>query len=90
MAADLLDKLLYMFGHMTLGKQLDEMGPFDLKFRLIGGRRNIYLWILLLGFWSGFALQALAISCVWALCTAAVHSVRFTYHVTTRQQTAVT
>lgn len=89
MVADLLDKLLYMFSRMILGKQLDEMGPFDLKFRLIGGRRNIYLWILIVGFWSGWALPAFAISCVWSLCTAAIHSVRFVYHVTQRQRTAV-
>ncbi|MDH3600776.1 MAG: CDP-alcohol phosphatidyltransferase family protein, partial [Candidatus Tectomicrobia bacterium] len=85
MASDLLDKLLYMTGHLTLGKQLDELGPFDRRFRLIAGRRNIYLWMFIVGFWSGFPLQALTVACVWALCTAAMHSVRLAYHLMHRQ-----
>ena len=85
MAGDLLDKLLYMTGHLTLGKQIDEMGTFDRQFRLIGGRRNIYLWIFLVGFWSGVPFQAFTIACIWALCTAAIHSVRLVYHLSQRQ-----
>ncbi len=88
MAADLLDKLLYMLGHILLGKQLDELGCFDRRFRLLGGRRNVYLWILLLGFWAGFPPQALIVSCGWALCTLTVHSMRFVYHL--RRQHLVT
>jgi phosphatidylglycerophosphate synthase len=84
MAGDLLDKLLYMTGHLTLGKQLDELGTVDRRFRLIAGRRNIYLWMFILGFWGGFPLQALSAACLWALCTAAVHSVRLAYHLVHR------
>ena len=72
MAGDLLDKLLYMTGHLTLGKQLDELGPFDRQFRLIAGRRNIYLWMFILGFWGGLPLQALT-PCA---CLGAGHGVR--------------
>lgn len=85
MAGDLLDKLLYMTGHLRLGKQLDELGPFDRRFRLIAGRRNIYLWVFILGFWGGLPLQALTVACVWALGTASVHSVRLAYHLMRRQ-----
>jgi phosphatidylglycerophosphate synthase len=85
MAGDLLDKLLYMTGHLRLGKQLDELGPFDRRFRLIAGRRNIYLWMFILGFWGDLPLQALTVACVWALGTASVHSVRLAYHLMRRQ-----
>ena len=53
MASDLLDNLLYYAGHVWFGKQLDELGPFDRSFRLIAGRRNIYAWMWLFGFWAG-------------------------------------
>lgn len=41
------------------GKQLDDWGPFERRFRLIGGRRNTFFWSLLpfaaLGaWWPGF------------------------------------
>jgi hypothetical protein len=31
------------------GKSISELGRFDRIFRLVGGRRNIYVWILALG-----------------------------------------
>ena len=31
------------------GKSISELGTFDRIFRLVGGRRNIYVWILVLG-----------------------------------------
>ena len=31
------------------GKSISELGTFDRIFRLVGGRRNIYVWILALG-----------------------------------------
>jgi phosphatidylglycerophosphate synthase len=43
------------------GRQLDDWGPFERSFRLVGGRRNTYFWTLLpfaaLGlWWPGFLL----------------------------------
>ncbi len=80
MASDVFDKLLYMWGHMVFGKQLDELGVFERRFRLIGGRRNVYLWFFLIGFGAGYPVPAFMIASVWALCTALIHSARFLYH----------
>jgi phosphatidylglycerophosphate synthase len=43
------------------GRQLDDWGPFERRFRLVGGRRNTFFWTLLpfaaLGlWWQGFLL----------------------------------
>ena len=84
MASDLLDNLLYYVGHVWLGKQLDELGPFDRGFRLIAGRRNMYVWMWLLGFWAGLPAQVFVAALVWALVTVVVHGVRLAYHVQRR------
>jgi 1L-myo-inositol 1-phosphate cytidylyltransferase / CDP-L-myo-inositol myo-inositolphosphotransferase len=41
------------------GRQLDDWGPFERRFRLIGGRRNTFFWSLLPfaafgAWWPGF------------------------------------
>jgi len=33
----------------TFGRTIDEMGAFDRALRLVGGRRNVYVWLLTLG-----------------------------------------
>jgi phosphatidylglycerophosphate synthase len=88
MACDLLDKLLHGVGRLYLGKQPEELGQFDRKFRRIGGRRNIYALMFLFGFWSGFPVHALVLALVWALLTVAVHSSRLVYHLGRRTATA--
>jgi phosphatidylglycerophosphate synthase len=81
MASDFLDNMLYYAGHVWFGQQLDELGSFDRNFRLIAGRRNIYVWMWLLGFWAGVPAQAFAAALVWAIVTIGVHGVRLAYHV---------
>jgi phosphatidylglycerophosphate synthase len=81
MASDVFDKLLYMWGHTAFGKHLDELSPFDRRFRLIGGRRNVYLWFFILGFWSGNPVPVFIAASLWALCTALVHCGRFLHHI---------
>jgi len=81
MLSDLLDNLLYYAGHVWLGKQLDELGPFDRGFRLIAGRRNIYAWMWMFGFWAGLPTYSFMAALAWALVTVGVHSVRLAYHV---------
>lgn len=90
MASDLFDKLLYMWGHNTFGKQLDELGPFERRFRLIGGRRNVYLWFFMLGFWSGNPTPVFIAASLWSLCTALIHSARFLHHLRHRDPRRVT
>jgi phosphatidylglycerophosphate synthase len=90
MASDMCDKLLYMWSHTVFGKQLDELGPFERRFRLIGGRRNVYLWFFILGFWFDSPLTAFFGASLWALSTVLVHSVRFLHHLRHRHLSEVT
>lgn len=80
MVSDLLDNVLYYLGQVWCGKQLDELGVFDRRFRLIAGRRNIYAWMFFFGFWAGRPVQIFVLALVWALITIGVHGVRLVYH----------
>jgi phosphatidylglycerophosphate synthase len=84
MVCGLLDNLLYYAGQVRLGKLLDELGPFDRGFRLIGGRRNIYAWMFVFGFWAGVAVPTLVATLLWAILTVIVHGSRLVYHVSRR------
>jgi phosphatidylglycerophosphate synthase len=83
-ACDFLDNMVYYLGQVFFGKQLDELGRFDRQFRLIGGRRNIYAWMFLIGFWSGFPVAAFLAAGLWAMVTLGVHGVRLGYHLSRR------
>ncbi len=89
MASDVFDKLLYMWGHTAFGKHLDELGPFERRFRLIGGRRNVYLWFFILGFWSAHPVPVFIAASLWALCTALVHGLRFLHHLRYRNPSGI-
>ena len=80
MLSDLIDNLLYYLGQLLHGKQLDELGMFDRRFRLIAGRRNIYAWMFMFGFWAGFPVQSFVAALVWALVTISIHGMRLVYH----------
>jgi len=84
MSSDLLDNLLYYLGQVLFSKQLDELGAFDRKFRLIAGRRNIYAWMFGFGFWAGLPVQTFVVTLVWSLITIVVHGFRLVYHVRQR------
>lgn len=53
----LAEALLGEFYRRFTGKQLDDAGPFERGFRLVGGRRNTFFWTLIpfgvLGMWYG-------------------------------------
>ena len=78
MVSDVLDNFPTMPG--VVGKQLDELGPFDRGFRLIAGRRNIYAWMWMFGFWARLPTHAFVAALAWAIVTVGVHSVRLAYH----------
>ncbi|HSX79560.1 MAG TPA: hypothetical protein VLQ80_13440, partial [Candidatus Saccharimonadia bacterium] len=80
MLSDLIDNLLYYLGQLLRGKQLDELSMFDRGFRLIAGRRNIYTWMFMFGFWAGFPVQIFVAALVWALVTIGIHGMRLVYH----------
>ena len=58
------------------GKSISELGRFDRIFRLVGGRRNIYVWILALGLILGAPSGAFKLIAWWEAVTAAVHLAR--------------
>jgi phosphatidylglycerophosphate synthase len=87
MVSDVLDNLLYGAGQALFHKQLDEMSPFDRRFRLIAGRRNIYSWMMFVGFWAGFPYAIFTAAFLWAVLTVVIHGIRLGYHLL-RQQVA--
>jgi hypothetical protein len=58
------------------GKSISELGPFDRIFRLVGGRRNIYVWILALGLIYGTPAGAFKLIAWWEAVTAAIQLAR--------------
>jgi phosphatidylglycerophosphate synthase len=58
------------------GKSISELGTFDRIFRLVGGRRNIYVWILALGLILGTVAGAFKLIAWWEAVTAAVQLAR--------------
>jgi len=58
------------------GKSISELASFDRIFRLVGGRRNIYVWILALGLILGTVTGAFKLIAWWEAVTAAVQLAR--------------
>jgi len=54
------------------GRSIDELGDFSRAVRLVGGRRNIYIWIFALGILFGTPVQAFILMAWWGAVTAAV------------------
>jgi phosphatidylglycerophosphate synthase len=48
--AEAVDGILKGSVYFTTGKVIDELGIFERIVRLVGGRRNVYIWILTAGF----------------------------------------
>jgi 1L-myo-inositol 1-phosphate cytidylyltransferase / CDP-L-myo-inositol myo-inositolphosphotransferase len=82
-AADALAKGSVLF---TYGKLIDELSPFDRLIRLVGGRRNIYIWILAVGVLWGNAATAFVVIAWWETVTAAVHIPRAIWAVWLRRR----
>lgn len=72
----LLDSGAYDLFRARRGYQLDEAATADRAFRLVGGRRNIYVFILIGGLAAGSPEYAFRIVVGWAGITAAIHWVR--------------
>ena len=56
----------------SCGRTIDEIGHFNRVVRLVGGRRNIYIWIFALGILFGIPDQAFKLMAYWAAVTTAV------------------
>jgi phosphatidylglycerophosphate synthase len=72
----LLDEFAKRRAKAATGRLLDDLTPFDRGFRLIAARRNIYVWILAIGFLLNAFPQSYAFICGWAAFSAAVHLMR--------------
>lgn len=83
-ACNLCDNVLGALFTHAKGKTLDEMSAFDQRFCLIGGRRGIYLLILLTGFLVGAPFGALQVVLGWAAVTAAIRAGRAVFHLLRR------
>jgi len=58
------------------GRQIHDHRAFDRGFRLVAGRRNIYVLVLVIGWLAGRLDLALLLSLGWGAVTAAVYLVR--------------
>jgi len=74
--SDTVDNILYTLAGKWYGKSIDLFSTFDKSFRRIGGRRNIYCAMFIIGFLLGFPLQTFIAAAIWAAVTTAVHFVR--------------
>ncbi|MBA3608709.1 MAG: CDP-alcohol phosphatidyltransferase family protein [Chthoniobacterales bacterium] len=63
------------------GRTIDEIGDFNRVVRLVGGRRNIYVWLLAVGILFGAAAEAYKIVTWWGALTAAVQVPRAAFTV---------
>jgi hypothetical protein len=59
--------------YFTTGQVIDELGPFERFVRLVGGRRNIYVWILTIGFLFGAPAKAFIFMAWLQVATAILH-----------------
>ncbi len=58
------------------GRTLDELGDFNRIVRLIGGRRNVYIWMFALGLVLGLAAETFVAMALWAAISATVQVIR--------------
>jgi phosphatidylglycerophosphate synthase len=74
--SDTADNIFYALAGKWYGKSIDLFSPFDAAFRRIAGRRNIYVFMFIIGFLLGYRLQIFAVAAIWAAVTATIHGVR--------------
>ncbi len=73
--------------YFTTGKLIDALGTFERLVRLIGGRRNVYVWILTVGFLFGAPAKAFVMMTLLQTATAAVHLPRVLWTLFRSRQT---
>jgi hypothetical protein len=71
---DLTDTLAYAAMDVWWGVSLDNANPWLTRFRMIGGRRNIYNWLFLFGFYLGSPGHTFYFTSAWAGITASIHA----------------
>jgi phosphatidylglycerophosphate synthase len=76
LAGNLLDEVAYTLSDPWLGRSLDLLSPVDGAFRLVAGRRNIYVYILIAGALLGSLWGAFVVCALWAVVTGLAHAAR--------------
>ena len=71
--AEGLDGLVKLGTKRRLGRLIDDATPFLRRVRLVGGRRNVYAWIMATGALLGTPAAAYRLLPFWQGATAAVH-----------------
>ena len=86
LAADLVERGVRRRVKRTTGRDLDTIAPVDRLLRLVGGRRNIYVWILGAGVLLGRAGESYVVLCLWGAVTAALHLTRAAWILSARRR----
>jgi len=73
LVAETVDGLAKASVYFTTGQVIDELGAFERFVRLVGGRRNVYVWILTIGFLLGAPAKAFVVMAWLQVATAIVH-----------------
>jgi phosphatidylglycerophosphate synthase len=74
--SDVVDRYAKRIAKQRTGRNLDDVAPIDRFVRLIGGRRNVYIWILAVALAVGAGDESFAVLCYWGAVTAAIHMLR--------------
>jgi phosphatidylglycerophosphate synthase len=72
-AGEAIDGILKARVYFTTGKVIDELGTFERIVRLVGGRRNIYIWILAIALILGAPATGFIVMAWLQAATAVVH-----------------
>jgi phosphatidylglycerophosphate synthase len=67
------DAILKVGVQSVTGRSIKELGPLERLVHLIGGRRNVFVWLLTIGFLLGASAKAFIVVVWLAVATAALH-----------------
>ena len=73
----MVDIVLGLIFKQAKGAQLDDFGEFERKFRVIGGRRNTYIWTVIPFYAAGLYFAGYVFIAAYAIITFAIHTWRF-------------
>ena len=77
---DTLDNIVYTLSSKWFQKNFDLLSQFEKNFRKIAGRRNIYCFMFIIGFFLGYYIETFFATTVWAAITCLVHIFRLLWH----------
>ncbi len=76
LAAEGVDGLAKLSIIRRYGRLIDELSPLDRNIRFLGGRRNVYIWILAVGVLLGAPAESFVVMVWWEVVTAVIHVAR--------------